>query len=89
MWYIAYLITFVYSGVDDNETIKIYRSGGADPESNQPGDLYVAIKVGDLFIMLYITELKGEHANPLKSCFRFGRILFSAGTKPIFMLILF
>ncbi|WOK98321.1 chaperone protein dnaJ GFA2, mitochondrial isoform X2 [Canna indica] len=35
----------VVSGVDDNETIKIYRSGGADPESNQPGDLYVTIKV--------------------------------------------
>ncbi|XP_009391041.2 chaperone protein dnaJ GFA2, mitochondrial isoform X1 [Musa acuminata AAA Group] len=35
----------VMAGVDDNETIKIYRSGGADPESNQPGDLYVTIKV--------------------------------------------
>ncbi|CAL9170169.1 unnamed protein product [Musa hybrid cultivar] len=35
----------VMAGVDDNETIKMYRSGGADPESNQPGDLYVTIKV--------------------------------------------
>ncbi|XXG63013.1 hypothetical protein AAC387_Pa05g1287 [Persea americana] len=35
----------VVPGLDDNETIKIYRSGGADPEGNQPGDLYVTIKV--------------------------------------------
>ncbi|XXG88087.1 hypothetical protein AAC387_Pa12g0346 [Persea americana] len=35
----------VMPGVDDNETIKLYRSGGADPEGNQPGDLYVTIKV--------------------------------------------
>ncbi|URD94397.1 chaperone protein [Musa troglodytarum] len=35
----------VMPGVDDNETIKVYRSGGADPDSNQPGDLYVTIKV--------------------------------------------
>lgn len=32
-------------GVDDDETMKVYRSGGADPEGNQPGDLYVTIKV--------------------------------------------
>ncbi|KAL6560451.1 hypothetical protein OROGR_004010 [Orobanche gracilis] len=31
--------------VDNNETIKIPRSGGADPDGNQPGDLYVMIKV--------------------------------------------
>ncbi|CAL9084685.1 unnamed protein product [Musa textilis] len=35
----------VMPGVDDNETIKVYRSGGADPDGNQPGDLYVTIKV--------------------------------------------
>eukprot|EP00262_Sarcandra_glabra_P002459 TRINITY_DN1275_c0_g3_i1.p1 TRINITY_DN1275_c0_g3~~TRINITY_DN1275_c0_g3_i1.p1 ORF type:complete len:257 (+),score=44.33 TRINITY_DN1275_c0_g3_i1:57-773(+) len=35
----------VMAGVDDNETLKIYRSGGADPDGNQPGDLYVTIKV--------------------------------------------
>ncbi|OVA10332.1 Heat shock protein DnaJ [Macleaya cordata] len=35
----------VVPGVDDSETIKIYRSGGADPDGNQPGDLYVTIKV--------------------------------------------
>ncbi|GMP62540.1 hypothetical protein CsSME_00024608 [Camellia sinensis var. sinensis] len=32
-------------GVDDNETMKVYRSGGADPDGNQPGDLYATIKV--------------------------------------------
>ncbi|KAL0464392.1 UNVERIFIED_CONTAM: Chaperone protein dnaJ GFA2, mitochondrial [Sesamum latifolium] len=35
----------VMAGVDNNETIKIPRSGGADPDGNQPGDLYVMIKV--------------------------------------------
>ncbi|KAH9710260.1 Chaperone protein dnaJ GFA2 [Citrus sinensis] len=32
-------------GVDNNETLKVFRSGGADPDGNQPGDLYVTIKV--------------------------------------------
>ncbi|THG23981.1 hypothetical protein TEA_012953 [Camellia sinensis var. sinensis] len=32
-------------GVDDNETMKVSRSGGADPDGNQAGDLYVTIKV--------------------------------------------
>ncbi|URD74994.1 chaperone protein [Musa troglodytarum] len=35
----------VMAGVDDNETIKVYRSGGGDPDTRQPGDLYVTIKV--------------------------------------------
>ncbi|CAL9084776.1 unnamed protein product [Musa textilis] len=35
----------VIPGADDNDTIKVYRSGGADPDGNQPGDLYVTIKV--------------------------------------------
>ncbi|KAF8398454.1 hypothetical protein HHK36_017382 [Tetracentron sinense] len=35
----------IMPGVDDNETMKVYRSGGADPDGNQPGDLYVTIKV--------------------------------------------
>lgn len=34
-----------YLGVDTNEEIKMSRSGGADPDGNQPGDLYVVIKV--------------------------------------------
>ncbi|GFP98185.1 chaperone protein Dnaj 1 mitochondrial [Phtheirospermum japonicum] len=33
------------AGVDNNETMKIPRSGGADPDGSQPGDLYVMIKV--------------------------------------------
>lgn len=35
----------VMPGVDDGETMKILRSGGADPDGNQPGDLYVTIKI--------------------------------------------
>uniref|UniRef100_A0A1D1YIA1 Chaperone protein dnaJ 1, mitochondrial n=2 Tax=Anthurium amnicola TaxID=1678845 RepID=A0A1D1YIA1_9ARAE len=35
----------VMPGVDDNETIRINRSGGADPEGDMPGDLYVKLKV--------------------------------------------
>ncbi|KAG8650106.1 chaperone protein dnaJ GFA2, mitochondrial isoform X1 [Manihot esculenta] len=35
----------IVPGVDDNETIKVPRSGGADPERNQPGDLFVTIRV--------------------------------------------
>ncbi|CAL1379715.1 unnamed protein product [Linum trigynum] len=35
----------IVPGVDDNETIKVPRSGGADPDRNQPGDLLVNIKV--------------------------------------------
>ncbi|XP_072994765.1 chaperone protein dnaJ GFA2, mitochondrial [Typha latifolia] len=35
----------VMPGMDDNDTIKIPRSGGADPDGNQPGDLYVTLKV--------------------------------------------
>ncbi|CAM8952272.1 unnamed protein product [Rhodiola kirilowii] len=32
-------------GVDVNEQIKVPRCGGADPDGNQPGDLYVVINV--------------------------------------------
>lgn len=34
--------------MDNDETIKIPRSGGADPDGNHPGDLYVKIKVAQL-----------------------------------------
>ncbi|GMY22324.1 chaperone protein dnaJ GFA2, mitochondrial-like [Fagus crenata] len=30
-----------FAGVDNDETIKVSRSGGADPDGNQPEDLYV------------------------------------------------
>ncbi|KAL8542370.1 hypothetical protein ACS0TY_003293 [Phlomoides rotata] len=35
----------IMAGVDNNDTIKIPRSGGADPSGHQPGDLFVMIKV--------------------------------------------
>ncbi|KAE8666953.1 Thioredoxin superfamily protein isoform 1 [Hibiscus syriacus] len=35
----------VMPGVDNNETLKVYGSGGADPDGTHPGDLYVIIKV--------------------------------------------
>lgn len=52
------LLSLYESGVDDNETIKIYRSGGADPEGNQPGDLYVTLKVCNLFTLKDSNHLK-------------------------------
>lgn len=36
---------FVRAGADDDDIIKVTRSGGADPEGNCPGDLYVTLKV--------------------------------------------
>uniref|UniRef100_A0A7N2N8N7 Chaperone DnaJ C-terminal domain-containing protein n=1 Tax=Quercus lobata TaxID=97700 RepID=A0A7N2N8N7_QUELO len=33
------------AGVDNDETIKVSRSSGADRDGNQPGDLYIVIKV--------------------------------------------
>ncbi|KAM0072085.1 putative Heat shock protein DnaJ, cysteine-rich [Helianthus debilis subsp. tardiflorus] len=35
----------IMPGVDTNEELRVSRSGGADPDGNQPGDLYVLIKV--------------------------------------------
>eukprot|EP00252_Welwitschia_mirabilis_P003265 TRINITY_DN1336_c0_g1_i1.p1 TRINITY_DN1336_c0_g1~~TRINITY_DN1336_c0_g1_i1.p1 ORF type:complete len:453 (+),score=100.76 TRINITY_DN1336_c0_g1_i1:356-1714(+) len=35
----------VYPGVDDGETLKMVGYGGDDPDGDQPGDLYVALKV--------------------------------------------
>uniref|UniRef100_A0A7N0V4X2 Uncharacterized protein n=1 Tax=Kalanchoe fedtschenkoi TaxID=63787 RepID=A0A7N0V4X2_KALFE len=35
----------IMPGVDENEQIKVPRCGGADPDGNQPGDLYVVLKV--------------------------------------------
>uniref|UniRef100_A0A7N2LAW5 Chaperone DnaJ C-terminal domain-containing protein n=1 Tax=Quercus lobata TaxID=97700 RepID=A0A7N2LAW5_QUELO len=36
----------IMPGVDNDETIKVSRSGGADSDGNQPsGDLYIVIKV--------------------------------------------
>ncbi|KAL4585784.1 hypothetical protein LXL04_010410 [Taraxacum kok-saghyz] len=35
----------IMPGVDTNEELRMSRSGGADPDGNQPGDLFVVIKV--------------------------------------------
>ncbi|KAM0940492.1 putative Heat shock protein DnaJ, cysteine-rich [Dioscorea sansibarensis] len=35
----------VMPGVDNGETVKIYGQGGADPDGERPGDLFVNIKV--------------------------------------------
>ncbi|KAE9621481.1 putative chaperone DnaJ [Lupinus albus] len=35
----------IMAGMDSNEILKVYRSGGADPDGDHPGDLYVTIKV--------------------------------------------
>ncbi|KAJ1692962.1 hypothetical protein LUZ63_009660 [Rhynchospora breviuscula] len=35
----------IMPGMDDNDTLKVPRSGGADPDSGQPGDLFVTLKV--------------------------------------------
>lgn len=44
---------FPFTGVDDNETIRVFGSGGADPDGNQPGDLYVTIKVTCMSLILH------------------------------------
>ncbi|KAM7265024.1 hypothetical protein ACFE04_002707 [Oxalis oulophora] len=35
----------IMAGVDDDQNLKIYRSGGADPDGDHAGDLYVNIRV--------------------------------------------
>lgn len=40
---------FHLSGVDNSDTLKVARVGGADPEGDQPGDLYVTLKVTLLY----------------------------------------
>ncbi|GAA0175385.1 chaperone [Lithospermum erythrorhizon] len=41
----SYLSMLLSAGIDNNETLKVHGSGGADPEGSQPGDLYVTVKV--------------------------------------------
>ncbi|KAK9002082.1 hypothetical protein V6N11_024771 [Hibiscus sabdariffa] len=40
-----YRYVYIMPGVDNNETLKVYGSGGADPDRTHPGDLYVTVKV--------------------------------------------
>ncbi|KAK3008648.1 hypothetical protein RJ639_014851 [Escallonia herrerae] len=35
----------IVPGIGHNETLKVYRTGGADPDGNRPGDLFVTIQV--------------------------------------------
>lgn len=53
-YFAIYII--LHTGVDDNETIRIYKSGGADPEGSQPGDLYVTIKVSAFKSLCYMYQ---------------------------------
>jgi len=46
-----------FSGIDDNDTMKVFGKGGADVERNKPGDLYVTIKVPFQFFSLYMPIL--------------------------------
>lgn len=41
------LVNFAFntSGIDTNETIKVFGGGGADPDRDRNGDLYVTVKV--------------------------------------------
>lgn len=44
---------FALTGVDESETMKVARSGGADPDGNQHGDLYVTFKVFSIISCLH------------------------------------
>ncbi|KAL6217753.1 hypothetical protein ACLB2K_010970 [Fragaria x ananassa] len=35
----------IMAGIDNNDIMRVFSNGGADPDGNQPGDLYVTIKV--------------------------------------------
>lgn len=48
---VGLVFVMAHTGIDDNETMKVFRSGGADPEGNQPGDLYVTVKVTLMFLL--------------------------------------
>lgn len=71
----------------------MYGSGGADPEGNRPGDLYVVIKVQlkASMVILYVRFLLLSilihviHRGLLNSFFRSGKTLFSGEKALIFM----
>ena len=42
-----------FAGVHNDETIKVSRSGGSDPDGNQPGDLHIVIKV-TIYIYIFV-----------------------------------
>jgi len=39
------VLFFPFAGIDNNETLKVYGGGGADPDGSRSGDLYATIKV--------------------------------------------
>lgn len=39
--------------MDNNDTIKVPRAGGADPYSGQPGDLYLTLQRSSRTIILH------------------------------------
>lgn len=46
---VGFVFLMASTGADDSETMRVFRCGGADPDGNQPGDLYVTIKVTSIF----------------------------------------
>ncbi|CAJ1948396.1 unnamed protein product [Sphenostylis stenocarpa] len=56
--------------IDNNETTKIYRSGGADPDGDNPGDLYVTIKIRE--DPLFYREGSDIYVNVILSITQFG-----------------
>lgn len=93
---ITYDIYYVLPGVDNNQTIKLFGSGGADPDGNRPGDLYVTIRVICLHpfaILSYLFSLVVFHAkcrifSPFLLYCRSEKTLFSVEKVPTFMLML-
>lgn len=39
------MIFLAFAGIDNNEILKVYGGGGANPDGHHSGDLYVTIKV--------------------------------------------
>jgi hypothetical protein len=80
------------AGSDNEDTIKVVRSGGEDPDG-RPGDLYVTLEVSPLGLLQFSSTVddKGMDIINLHNAIffsRFVRILFSEERKVIFMLML-
>lgn len=80
------------AGLDNEDTIKVVRSGGEDPDG-RPGDLYVTLEVSPLGLLQFSSTVddKGMDIINLHNAIffsRFVRILFSEERKVIFMLML-
>lgn len=62
---------YVVAGSDNEDTIKVMRSGGADPDG-RPGDLYVTLKVSPLRFLRFSSSVDGDRSNKLT----FTRLIF-------------